>query len=43
VVIGKPGRRILQEQALDHVAGYSLFNDASVRDFQVRTPQWTMG
>jgi len=43
VVIGKPGRRIPREQALDHVAGYSLFNDASVRDFQLRTPQWTMG
>jgi 2-keto-4-pentenoate hydratase/2-oxohepta-3-ene-1,7-dioic acid hydratase in catechol pathway len=43
VVIGKPGRRILREQALDHVAGYSLFNDATLRDFQLRTPQWTMG
>jgi acylpyruvate hydrolase len=43
VVIGKPGRRIPQEHALDHVAGYSLFNDASVRDFQLRTPQWTIG
>lgn len=43
VVIGKPGRRIAQEQALDYVAGYSLFNDATVRDFQLRTPQWTMG
>jgi acylpyruvate hydrolase len=43
VVIGKPGRRISQEQALDHVGGYSLFNDATVRDFQLRTPQWTMG
>jgi 2-keto-4-pentenoate hydratase/2-oxohepta-3-ene-1,7-dioic acid hydratase in catechol pathway len=43
VVIGKPGRRIPQEQALDHVAGYSVFNDASLRDFQRRTPQWTMG
>jgi acylpyruvate hydrolase len=43
VVIGKPGRRISEEQALDHVAGYSLFNDASVRDFQLRTPQWTIG
>jgi acylpyruvate hydrolase len=42
VVIGKPGR-IPQERALDHVAGYSLFNDATVRDFQLRTPQWTMG
>src|ERR1700685_524102 len=43
VVIGKPGRRIPQGQALDRVAGYSLFNDATVRDFQLRTPQWTMG
>jgi acylpyruvate hydrolase len=43
VVIGKPGRRIPQGRALDHVAGYSLFNDATVRDFQLRTPQWTMG
>src|SRR6202012_55552 len=43
VVIGKPGRRIPRELALDHVAGYSMFNDATVRDFQLRTPQWTMG
>lgn len=43
VVIGKPGRRIPHEQALDHVAGYSVFNDATLRDFQLRTPQWTMG
>jgi acylpyruvate hydrolase len=43
VVIGKPGRRISSEQALDHVAGYSLFNDATIRDFQLLTPQWTMG
>src|SRR5271170_1877013 len=43
VVIGKPGRRIPQGQALDHVAGYSLFNDATMRDFQLRTPQWTIG
>jgi 2-keto-4-pentenoate hydratase/2-oxohepta-3-ene-1,7-dioic acid hydratase in catechol pathway len=43
VVIGKPGRRISAERSLDHVAGYSLFNDATIRDFQLRTPQWTMG
>jgi 2-keto-4-pentenoate hydratase/2-oxohepta-3-ene-1,7-dioic acid hydratase in catechol pathway len=43
VVIGKPGRRIPREQALDHVVGYSMFNDATVRDFQLRTPQWTIG
>ena len=43
VVVGKPGRRIPRDQALDHVAGYSPFNDATIRDFQLRTPQWTMG
>ena len=43
VVIGKPGRRIPRDQALEHVAGYTLFNDATIRDFQLRTPQWTMG
>ena len=42
-VIGKGGRRISHANALDHVAGYSIFNDGSIRDFQLRTPQWTMG
>src|SRR5579862_8423976 len=43
VVIGKPVRRISRVQAFNHVAGYSLFNDATLRYFQLRTPQWTMG
>jgi acylpyruvate hydrolase len=43
VVIGRGGRRISRDRALDHVAGYSLFNDATIREFQLRTPQWTMG
>src|ERR1700744_1420617 len=43
VVIGRRGRRIQPDRALDHIAGYSLFNDATIRDFQLRTPQWTMG
>ena len=43
VVIGRRGRRIRPDHALDYVAGYSLFNDATIRDFQLRTPQWTMG
>lgn len=42
-VIGKPGRHIARASALDHVLGYSIFNDGSVRDFQHRTPQWTIG
>jgi 2,4-diketo-3-deoxy-L-fuconate hydrolase len=35
-VIGKPGRRIPKERALDHVAGYSIVNDISARDLNVR-------
>lgn len=42
-IIGKSGRYIAKEDALDHVAGYSAFNDASIRDYQLRTPQWTIG
>ena len=42
-VICKPGRHIGKAAALDHVAGYSIFNDGSVRDVQLRTPQWTLG
>ena len=42
-VIGRGGRHIPRDTALDHVIGYSLFNDASVRDFQLKAPQWTVG
>jgi acylpyruvate hydrolase len=42
-VIGKGGRHIAEDRALDHVAGYSIFNDGSIRDFQHKTPQWTVG
>jgi acylpyruvate hydrolase len=42
-VIGKGGRHIAEEDALDHVIGYSIFNDASVRDYQKKAPQWTIG
>lgn len=42
-VIGKPGRSIRKEDALSHVAGYSLFNDGSVRDWQTRSTQWLLG
>ncbi|MDL2259693.1 fumarylacetoacetate hydrolase family protein [Deltaproteobacteria bacterium OttesenSCG-928-K17] len=43
VVIGRAGRDISREKALEHVAAYSIFNDASVRDFQRRGTQWTAG
>ncbi|MGY3484763.1 acylpyruvate hydrolase [Bradyrhizobium sp. USDA 4011] len=42
-VIGSSARHVGKADALKHVAGYSLFNDVSVRDFQRRTPQWTVG
>lgn len=43
VVIGKRGKHISQADALDYVFGYTCFNDMSVRDYQKRTPQWTIG
>jgi 2-keto-4-pentenoate hydratase/2-oxohepta-3-ene-1,7-dioic acid hydratase in catechol pathway len=42
-VIGTAGRHISKADALDHVAGYACFNDASLRDYQRRTIQWTVG
>ena len=42
-VIGQGGRHISRGAALDHVAGYSIFNDVSVRDYQFKSPQWTVG
>lgn len=43
VVLGKGGRHIAKKDALSHVAGYSVFNDGSVREYQFKTPQWTVG
>ena len=43
VVIGRRGRAIPLADALDHVAGYTAFNDGSIRDFQLRVNQWTVG
>jgi len=43
VVIGRGGRHISRAQALDHVAGYSIFNDVTVRDYQFRVTQYTAG
>ena len=42
-VIGKAGRHIARERALEHVAGYSIFNDGTVRDYQARSHQWLWG
>ncbi|NEW36045.1 fumarylacetoacetate hydrolase family protein [Nocardia cyriacigeorgica] len=43
VVIGKGGRHIANDAALEHVAGYTVFNDVSVRDYQFRVTQYTGG
>jgi 2-keto-4-pentenoate hydratase/2-oxohepta-3-ene-1,7-dioic acid hydratase in catechol pathway len=43
VVIGKGGRYITPENACSHIAGYSCYNDASIRDFQHHTHQFTPG
>ena len=43
VVIGRGGRHIARADAFDHVAGYSIFNDVTVRDYQFRVTQYTAG
>ncbi len=43
VIIGKGGRRIAEQDAWQHVAGYSCYNDGSIRDWQRHTVQWTAG
>ncbi|MDT7935016.1 MAG: fumarylacetoacetate hydrolase family protein [Sphingomonadaceae bacterium] len=43
VIVGRGGRHIAQADALTHVAGYACFNDASVRDWQNHTHQYTPG
>jgi acylpyruvate hydrolase len=42
-VIGKTGKYISNEDALNYVAGYMAFNDVSARDYQLRVSQWTIG
>jgi 2-keto-4-pentenoate hydratase/2-oxohepta-3-ene-1,7-dioic acid hydratase in catechol pathway len=43
VILKSGGRHIRKDDALRHVAGYALFNDGSVREYQFLAPQWTMG
>lgn len=43
VVIGRGGRDIAAEDALDHVAGYTVSNDVTVREWQRRTRQYLAG
>ena len=43
VVVGERARRVPRDRALDHVAGYTLANDVSMRDYQYKTHQWLQG
>jgi acylpyruvate hydrolase len=43
VVIGRPGRRIAECDAIDHVLGYAVANDVTMRDYQYKTHQWMQG
>ena len=43
VIIGKGGRGISKENALDHVWGYTIINDVTARDLQGRYSQWLIG
>jgi acylpyruvate hydrolase len=43
VVIGTRGRRISREHALEHVLGYTVANDVTMRDYQYKTHQWLQG
>lgn len=43
VIIGRPGRRIREENAGEHVLGYAVCNDVTMRDYQYKTHQWMQG
>lgn len=43
LIVGKPGRRIKPADAMSHIAGFSIYNDGSVRDYQRQTSQFTPG
>ena len=42
-VVGRTARHVTEADALSHVAGYACFNEGSVRDFQRKSTQWTVG
>jgi len=43
IVIGRGGRNISRERALEHVYGYTIINDVTARDVQMRHAQWDLG
>jgi len=42
-IVGKRARNLTRENALDCIAGFSVFNDGSIRNYQRKTTQWTIG
>jgi len=42
-IVGNPGRRIDAAAALEHIAGYTVFNDGSIREYQWHSPLWMQG
>ena len=42
-VVGQRAKDVTESDAIDHIAGYTLFNDLSARDLQFATPQWMPG
>jgi 2-keto-4-pentenoate hydratase/2-oxohepta-3-ene-1,7-dioic acid hydratase in catechol pathway len=42
-VIGRRAKQVAMSDALSYIAGYTIFNDVSARDYQLRTSQWTLG
>ncbi|NQW70127.1 MAG: fumarylacetoacetate hydrolase family protein, partial [Betaproteobacteria bacterium] len=42
-IVGKRARNLIKENALECIAGYSVFNDGSIRNYQRKTTQWTIG
>ncbi|HJV99874.1 MAG TPA: fumarylacetoacetate hydrolase family protein [Arthrobacter sp.] len=43
VIIGKTGRRIAEQNAMDHILGYCVSNDVTMRDYQSKSHQWLQG
>lgn len=42
-IVGRKARHVAKADGLDYIAGYSLFNDATLRDYQRKSSQWTIG
>jgi len=42
-IVGKKAKHVAEKDALDYIAGYSIFNEGSIREYQRKTSQWTAG